>query len=109
MVQYPHFLFVHVVSESVRDSEGNWTTPTSSWVLHSICREETNGKGTVIMGTDGKAIVFSSIVFMPRTAAKIPENTEVIVSDVKSESEQIRIKGPVLKFNPGQLHCRLWI
>ena len=60
--QYPHYLFVRIVSESVQDSDGNWTTPSDSWLLHSICREETNGKGSMINGADGKAIVFSSTI-----------------------------------------------
>lgn len=107
--QYPHFLFVHVVSEATQDGDGNWTTATDSWVLHSICREETNGKGSVINGTDGKAIVFSSTVFMPYSWSKISENTEVLVSETNNPEGTVRIKGQVLKFDTGQLHRRLWL
>lgn len=110
MKQYPHFLFVHVVADSVQDQQtGNWTESVNSWVKHSICREETNGKGQTVNGPDGKAIVFSSTVYMPKSAATIKEGTEALVSETESINGAIRIKGQVLKFSPGQLNCRLWI
>ena len=110
MKQYPHFLFVHVVADSVQDQQtGNWTESVNSWVKHSICREEPNGKGQMIYGSDGKAIVFSSTVYMPKSAEIIKEGTEVLVSETESTSGVIRIKGQALKFSPGQMNCRLWI
>ncbi|MBV5348854.1 hypothetical protein JZU61_04260 [bacterium] len=107
--QYPHFLFVHVVSEAVQDDQGNWSDPSDKWVLHSICREETNGKGSLINGVDGKAITFSSNVFMPKTAQKIKDGTEVLVSETNDPAGTVRIKGQSLKFDVGQLNCRLWV
>ena len=107
--QYPHFLFVHVVEESIQDGDGNWTEAVDQWNFHSVCREETNGRGTKINGTDGNAIVFSSTVFMPRTAARIAELTEVLVSETNDENGICRVKGQVLKFDAAQLHARLWV
>lgn len=107
--QYPHFLFVHLVAESVQDADGNWTDAVDGWVKHSICREETNGAGRQINGLDGKAIVFSSTVYMPRTAAKIQEGTEVLVSETDIETGACRVKGTVLKHDISQLHARLWL
>lgn len=109
MKQYPHFLFVRQVGEAVQDDEGNWSTPAENWMMHSICREETNGKGTVINGSDGKAIVFSSAVYMPRTATRISEGVEVRIMDANDSDSSCRIKGVLLKFEVGQLNCRLWV
>lgn len=107
--QYPHFLFVHVIADSVQDPDsGNWSDAVDSWVLHSVCREETNGKGSMINGVDGKAIVFSSTVYMPKSA-KIKESTEVLVSETNDPAGTVRIKGQVLKFDKGQQNCRLWV
>jgi hypothetical protein len=109
MKQYPHFLFVHVVTESLQGEDGNWSDPVDTWVQHSICREETNGKGSTVNGPDGKAIVFSSTVYMPKSAARLKEGTEVLVSETDSANGVVRIKGQVLKFDPGQMNNRLWM
>jgi hypothetical protein len=114
--QYPHFLFVHILTASEQDGAGNWSDPIDNWVLHSICREETNGKGSVVNGFDGKSTVFSSTVFLPRTAEKISEGSEIMIC----ESDEVnvytsapigvcRVKGQVLNFSKGQLHSKLWI
>ena len=108
MNQYPHFLFVKQVSESTQDASGNWSNAYESWVLHSVCREQSNGKGSVINGQDGKTIVFSSLVHLPLSAEKIKENTEVLVSET-DDLGTVRIKGQALKYDVGQLHHRLWL
>jgi hypothetical protein len=107
--QYPYYLFKHVVTTSTQDGDGNWSTATDSWVLHSVCREETNGKGSLIRGVDGQAIVFGSTIYMPKSAAKLAEGTEILVSESNDSNGVCRIKGEVLKFDVGQLSCRLWV
>jgi hypothetical protein len=106
--QYPHFLFVKIVNASVQD--GNWSESSESFGLHSVCREETNGKGSMINGADGKALVFSSNVYLPRGTVRIPEGTEVLITETNdSENGVKRIQGSVLKFESGQLNARIWI
>lgn len=107
--QYPHTLFVKFqAGNSVQEPSGEWTNQPETWVFHSECREETNGKGAVINGAGGTAIVFSSTVYMPKTAVRIPEGAEVFVSASPLGLDR-RIKGQVLKFDVGQLNCRLWV
>lgn len=107
--QYPHFLFVKAVTESTQDGSGNWSSATESWVLHSFCREQSNGKGNVVNGQDGKAIVFASLIHLPSTAVRLKEGTEVLVSESSNPEGIIRIEKQVLKFDLGQLHNRLWL
>lgn len=110
MLQYPHFLFVKLSGgESVQDSSGNWVSQPATWGLHSACREETNGKGATINGSDGKAIVFSSLLFLPRGTARIPEGTEVLVVETNNETDTPRVQGTVKKFDNGQLNTSIWI
>lgn len=106
--QYPHFLFVKTVTESTQDNNGNWTDPSETLVLHSACREQPNGKGSFVNGPDGKAIIFSSVIHLPLETEKISEGSEVLVSSSESGSD-IRINGQVIKYDTGQLHCRLWL
>lgn len=114
--QYPQYLYYKQLSgDSYQDADNNWVTPVPTWALHSMCREETNGAGRQINGVDGKATVFSSTVYMPKDTVKIPEGTEILVSEseleyeVGNEQGPIRVKGVNLKFAPGQLNCRLWV
>jgi hypothetical protein len=108
--QYPHFLFVFAGGNAVQDpTTGNLSTPTGGWVFHSECREETNGKGATVMGPDGKALVFSSDIFLPLEAERIAEGSEILVSETESADGFTRIKGKVLKFNLGQFNRRIWV
>lgn len=111
VVQYPHFLFVkNMGGNSVQNPDGSWSNPDAeSWMFHTVCREETNGKGSTIQGADGKAIVYSSTIQMPRTASRITEGTTVLVSESKEPEGVLRIAGKVLKFDNGQMHARAWI
>lgn len=109
ITQYPHFLFVKSVTESVKDENGNWSDASEQWVLHSMCREQSNGKGRMINGADGKAILFASVVHMPLETVKIIEGTEIKVGNSEDPEAIGRITGQVLKFDVGQLHCRLWV
>lgn len=106
--QYPHFLYVKTVNASTQDADGNWTDPSETLVLHSVCREQSNGKGSVVNGPDGKAIVFAAVIHLPLESERIVEGAEVVVCNSESATD-LRIKGTVLKYDVGQLHCRLWL
>lgn len=110
MQQYPHFLFARQPSESTQDENGSWITAPASWTLVSMCREQTNGKNTVIYGSDGLAYVFNSVVFMPKSAdlSNLNDGAEIIISNTQSIDSK-RVKGIVKKIDCGQLHNRLWL
>ena len=110
MKQYPHYLYVKVLGgESVQDADGNWVSQPDQLMLHSVCREETNGKGQMINGADGKSIVFSSVIYLPKSAARLKEGTEISVYEGIDATGVCRIRKQVLKFDVGQLGCRLWV
>lgn len=100
--QYPHYLY--------RDTE-------DGWVYVGRCREETNGKGGHIRTADMEVYTFSSIVQMPAGTPKIPEGVEIAVLEKPSEmpngpsslTMSLRILGTCAKFDPGRLHCRMWV
>lgn len=107
--QYPHYLFKLVPGASVKGDDGGWTKVPDSWVLHSECREETNGKGSQINTADGKAVLFSSTVYLPAGTSRIPEGTEVLVNEASDRSGLTRVQGRVLKCDLHQLNGRLWV
>lgn len=123
--QYPQYLYaLQHAGESVQLPNGSWETPAAAWELKATCREETNGKGSTIQTADGETRVFASLIQLPKGTAKIPEGTQVIVTREEVEVSQLAntdfveaakatglvvVTGTCEKFDPGRLHCRLWI
>ncbi len=107
--QYPHFLFAMLPSEeSVQDENGNWSESTETTQLMSICREETNGSGNELKAGGGLFYKYSSLIQMPKDAPEIDEGAAIFVSN-DIEGQDVRITGKVLKFDKGQLQCRVWL
>lgn len=117
--QYPHYLYRYEVGEATQDENGSWQTASESWVFHSVCREETNGKGIQIQATNGQFITFASLVQLPKGTQRVPEGTLIAVAEMPLEPSQlleeakaagvIRVSGDCLKFDNGRLHCRIWV
>ena len=94
--QYPQYLYaLQHDGESVQLPNGSWETPAAAWELKAA-------KGT----------------------AKVPEGTQVIVTREEVDVSQLSntefveaakatglvvVTGTCEKFDPGRLHCRLWI
>lgn len=106
--QYPHFLFVEVAEESTQDENGNWTECESSRKFISMCREESDGKGTEFQVAGGEYQKATSLIQCPKNCPKVHKGAMVYVANDK-ECEDVRIKGICLNFDPAQLHCRLWL
>lgn len=106
--QYPHYLFSVKTSESKQGEDGYWSDGESSIELLSMCREETDGRGSEVQTADGTYRRFSSLIQIPKGSLVVEVGTIVIVSD-NQDGTSIRIKGVALKFDKGQLHSRLWV
>lgn len=106
--QYPHYLFRKVATEARQDEDGDFVAGEITWELYGPCREETNGKGSVVTLADGRAITFGALVQCPKGSPKIPEGTEIRVTD-DEEGKSIRCTGECLKSDLGQLHTRHWL
>lgn len=106
--QYPHYLFAFTTGESVQDENGYWTDESQQTVFLSMCREETDGRGSEVQTADGTYRKFSSLIQIPKGALIIEEGASVFVAE-NEDGSGIRIKGTALKFDKGQLHSRLWV
>ncbi|MDR1652491.1 MAG: hypothetical protein LBS01_02345 [Prevotellaceae bacterium] len=125
--QYPQYLYVYNSGGEAIQNEttGEWESSAAAlWELWGVCREEANGSGQVIYASGGDAIVFSSLIQIPKGTPRINEMTEVLVSRTEITPAQllsdnfikqslmsglIVAKGRCLKYDFGRLHCRLWI
>ena len=57
VVQYPHFLFAVVPGgESTQDENGDWSDSDTTNVFMSMCREETDGRGSEIQVAGAESI-----------------------------------------------------
>ena len=122
--QYYQYLYVRQNGEAVQLPNGSWQDSPEGWDLVAACREETNGKGSVIQLANGETSAFASLVQMPKGTDRINEGTEIAVLrtaiDVARLSEPDFIEaekitglvvasGTCQKFDSGRLHCRMWI
>ena len=108
--QYPHVLFANLfpAGDSAQDSEGNWSEKTPTPTLLSECREVTDGRGRELQGADGKMHKYTSVIFLPLTCPDIAFGATIYVKDTTASTSE-RIRGTALKFDRGQMHCRLWV
>ena len=106
--QYPHYLFAVKTSESEQGEDGYWSDGESSIELLSMCREETDDRGSEVQTADGTYRKFSSLIQMPKGRLTIKEGTRVFVAE-DADGDFVRVWGVVLKFDKGQLHSRLWV
>jgi hypothetical protein len=108
--QYPHYLFALIGGEAVQNEDGDWVQPDdeAAHKFLSMCREETDGRGTEIAVGDGKFHKVTSLIQLPKGSPKVEIGTTVFVTN-DPDGTDVRIKGSVLKFDNGQLHSRLWV
>jgi hypothetical protein len=107
--QYPHYLFaVNAGSESIQDENGNWGDSEVTNTFISMCREETDGRGSEVQVAGGTFHRFTSLVQLPKGVQRVEVGTNVFVAD-NADGTGIRVQGVVLKFDEGQLHSRLWV
>ena len=109
ITQYPHYLYTdQIPAASTQDANGNWNSQTPAAVLLSRCREETDPRAREIQASDGKFYAYSSVIHLPKGTPAIKEGTEIYVTDSTTVMRE-RIRGKILKFDSGQLHCRIWV
>lgn len=106
--QYPHYLFAVEGGEAVKDETGSWSEAAQELKFLSRCREEADGRGTEINVGGGKFHKVTSLVQLPKGAPSVELGASVLVAN-DPEGDSIRIQGVCLKFDPAQLHSRLWV
>ena len=108
IVQYPHYLFIVESSESTQDEQGYWTESESSRKYLSLCREESDGRGTEFQVAGGKTYKATSVIQLPKSCPTVSKGAKVIIAN-DIDCSDIRITGICLNFDAAQLHSRLWL
>lgn len=104
--QYPYELWQYSAGgDSVQDGDGNWIENPGTWSKVGMCRDEVNNKGAQISATDGTFYVFDFLIQLPKSTPFIHVGTEI---EVRFGST-VRAKGTVKRYDPAQMHSRIWI
>lgn len=106
--QYPHYLFIEDALDSVQDEQGNWVESKTSCDFISMCREETDGRGTEYQVAGGEYQKATAVIYCPKTCPNVPKGAKVKIANDK-DCTDVRISGVVLNFDPSQLHSRIWV
>jgi len=103
--QYPYTLQVLKLTGGGFDGDGNPIPSSESYVNHAKCRDEANAGGRQINLVDGSAHVFESLIQLPKGTPSVDVGKSIRVM----EGNVVRVKGTVKRFQPDQLHARLWV
>lgn len=124
MEQYPYYLYTQESGETTgQNYEGDFDPVSLSWILHSKCRDEVNGKGETRPLANGENFVFSAMIYLPKFSNILPEGRTVLVSKEKlNESDitedlikylrmqgKVRSNGILKGFEESRLNVRLWL
>lgn len=94
---------------ATQNADGDFVSESEAqYTFLSMCREETNGRGSKLEVGDGTFIVFTSLIQLPKDSASVVEGQKVAVFD-DAACTSLRVSGECLKFDNGQLHNRLWL
>lgn len=115
--QYNHYVYIQVHGATTVDENDDLVADEPTWELLCKGREEPNGRGEEIQTEGMKTYRFASLVQMPRGTAKVKVGTRVMVTECEQDPlglangsvKGLRIAGTCMKFDNGQLHCRMWL
>lgn len=105
VTQYPHTISFTVITGSVKDSQGDWSTGTPSMSPEYNCRFEIGSGNAFFQSTDGEKIYFNGIVYMGSNIPDIPLGAMVIIK----EGDKVLSNSKVLRHSVGQLNKRAWL
>lgn len=100
LTQYPDSIIVYWHDEPTMGASGDFTAGASGSNTFD-CRAEINTKAGKIMGSDGKLIDFTQMIYMPLTTVEIPVDADYLLNG--------SVSGKVKRASNGQLNSRLWL
>jgi len=108
MERYPHILTIIPTTESGQDENGNWVDVESPETTTNeyACRDEVNLMSRSVQLTDGKATIYSSMIYLPATEHQIKAGDTIEVKDIDGN---LRLTGSVLRITNDRKNTRIWV
>lgn len=104
-MQYPDTIVIVGSSAYTQDTEGDFVTGVSGNTFTSDCRGEPAGDNPAIRGEDGDILVYSWVVYMPKTTVKFVFGDKVTLTKDDGSVYESFVKS---HYN-GQLNSRVWV
>lgn len=102
--QYPHTVQIVAAPAATRNNSGDYTAGTPVTTEKQGRFEHNSGNGMITL-TDGTAVRYDGIIYLPLPLTTVPAGSQVIVLN---GTEQIT-KGKVKRCEVGQLNARIWL
>jgi hypothetical protein len=106
MVRYPHILTVTYSDKPVLDTTTGKYTASAKGTYSSVCRAESNSKGTLIINSEGNQVKYAYVVYLPVLDRSFPFGANASLAD---EFGNIFFKGTVHGFEQLQKSTKLWL
>lgn len=104
--QYPDIIQIVTDSDYEQDVNGNFVPIAGSGsTFTSSCRAQPAGDNPVIKGDDGNDLVYSWVIYMPKTSAELEFGANVTLT----RHDGIVFTGSLKRQYNGQLNSRLWV
>lgn len=104
--QYPHSIIITTQNEPEQGADGNYTAPADSTEFASVCRiEPASSHEPTVSVSDGRALNYRYVVYMPPTAEQFSFGDQVEITLVNGTE----ITGLLLQQYNGQMNTRIWV
>lgn len=105
-MQYPDNIVITGNADFIQNEQtGNFEPVSPGTAFSSECRAEPAGSNPVIKGKDGDDIVFSWIVYLPKTSEVFQFGDKVAITKADGSVFNADVKR---QYN-GQFNSRLWV
>lgn len=105
-LQYPHTISIEIQPEFSKDASGNFQAVAGTGgAFTSSCRFEPAGENPVIKGDNGEDIVFTWMVYMPKTETELNFGDKVTITLANGS----QYSGTLKRQYNGQFNSRLWV
>lgn len=103
--QYPDTILITSDPAFTQDSKGYFESSGAGGTFTSGCRAEPAGSNPVIKGEDGNDLVYSWIVYLPKTSEAFAFGAGVTLTLADGSIHKSSLK----RSSNGQFNTRLWV
>ncbi|WP_372932437.1 hypothetical protein [Mariniphaga sediminis] len=103
--QYPDTVIVAKEPEYMQGEKGYFSTGAEPITFDSECRAEPAGSNPVIRGDDGNDILYSWLVYLPKSSQVFAFGDKVKLTKADGSIYESSLK----RFYNGQFNTRLWV
>jgi hypothetical protein len=106
LVRYPHVITITYAAKPTLVTSTGKYTPATPGTYSSICRAESNGKGSLVRNAEGNQYLYAYAVYLPVLAVSFPFGAAVTLAN---EDGTVFYTGKVQGFEQLQKSTKIWL